>query len=228
MSLLQRGLLAIALLATAGVFYVGVTYSSVAQPNQHATAAVRRLERLEPAARSARPPPPELPTVVSAVVEARGSLDPRELEASGPPRTFRSISCPSFSGPGYDKRRHPSRTISIPALAAPYEEPAASSARAPRGRPRRLQPVPLSDVRLLPGSAFERAFATNLQFLRSTDVASLLLSWRLAAARGWSKGALRLMGWEHTGSELRGHFLGHWLSAAAFSYAAATHDEPTR
>ena len=28
------------------------------------------------------------------------------------------------------------------------------------------------------------------------------------------------MGWEHTGSELRGHFLGHWLSAASMSYAA--------
>ena len=26
--------------------------------------------------------------------------------------------------------------------------------------------------------------------------------------------------WEHTGSELRGHFLGHWLSASAMAFAA--------
>ena len=41
----------------------------------------------------------------------------------------------------------------------------------------------------------------------------MLLAWRLTAHGGkWKPGSLRLMGWEHTGSELRGHFLGHWLS----------------
>ena len=28
------------------------------------------------------------------------------------------------------------------------------------------------------------------------------------------------MGWEHPQSELRGHFLGHWLSATAMAFAA--------
>ena len=51
---------------------------------------------------------------------------------------------------------------------------------------------------------------------------ALLLSWRLNAPgfrSAWKLSKLRLMGWEHTGSELRGHFLGHWLSAAAMVVA---------
>ena len=127
---------------------------------------------------------------------------------------MRSISCPVYSGPGYVKERHPSRSISVPALEAPFQSTV---------HPRRLlKPVPLSDVRLLPTSAYYRAFDTNLRYLKLVDLDSLLLTWRLAAAPGrpWPRGTMRLMGWEHTGSELRGHFLGHWLSAASMSYAA--------
>ena len=80
--------------------------------------------------------------------------------------------------------------------------------------------MPLSDVRLLPGSAFESAFATNLRFLKRVDIDALLLTWKLSSGKRWPAGSLRLMGWEHTGSELRGHFLGHWLSSASMSYAA--------
>ena len=54
------------------------------------------------------------------------------------------------------------------------------------------------------------------------DTDALLLSWRLNAPgfrSAWKLSKLRLMGWEHTGSELRGHFLGHWLSATAMVVA---------
>ena len=121
-----------------------------------------------------------------------------------------------FSGPGYDKTRHPSHDITIPALTAPLTQ----LDPPPRLRAR-LESVPLSDVRLSPGSRFERAFATNIAFLKTVDTQALLLTWRInMKGGGWPKDGMRLMGWEHTGSELRGHFLGHWLSAASMSYAA--------
>ncbi|KAL1500497.1 hypothetical protein AB1Y20_013154 [Prymnesium parvum] len=131
----------------------------------------------------------------------------------------RDVSCPLYSGPGYDRRRHPSRQINVPAFEAPYLS-------APRpARRAALAPLPPSLLRLLPGSPFADAFDTNLRFLRSVDTAALLLSWQLNAPRGaWPKGTFRLMGWEHTGSELRGHFLGHWLSSCAIAFAA-TRDE---
>ena len=164
------------------------------------------------------------------VVEFIGATGTADIAVAAPTTTEQqqTISCPSFSGPGYDRRRHPSRDISVPHLAAPYQGGVAGAmtasgaestggAGAPR---RRLEPLPLSDVRLLPGSAFERAFATNLNFLKRVDIDALLLTWKLASGKRWPAGSLRLMGWEHTGSELRGHFLGHWLASAAMSYAA--------
>ena len=140
-------------------------------------------------------------------------------ESSGQLPGMRSISCPVFSGPGYVKERHPSHTIEVPALEAPFKSPL-------HPRPR-LEPVPPSAVRLIPSSAFARAFETNMRFLKLVDLDSLLLTWRLAAAPGkpWPKGTLRLMGWEHTGSELRGHFLGHWLSAASMSFSSTGDEE---
>ena len=75
----------------------------------------------------------------------------------------------------------------------------------------------LSDVRLLPGSAFEAAFRTN-QLSEDALVGLLLLTFRLLAGQRWPAGSLRLMGWEHTGSEYVA--TGHWLSSAAMSYAA--------
>ena len=73
-----------------------------------------------------------------------------------------------------------------------------------------------------PSTRWHAAFETNREFLRLVDTDALLLSWRLNAPgfrSAWKLSKLRLMGWEHTGSELRGHFLGHWLSAAAMVVA---------
>ena len=131
------------------------------------------------------------------------SVTPRPLELAAASSSTRTISCPIFSGPGYVRANHPSHNISVPALPAPYSSE-------PRPRPH-LEPLPLSDVRLLPGSAYYSGFRTNLLFLKRVDLDALLLTWRLQSRKGWPKGAFRLMGWEHTGSELRGHFLGHWL-----------------
>ena len=152
-------------------------------------------------------------TVIPAVANRLATGPEQSSPAHGP---MHEISCPIFSGPGYDKKNpaHRSHTIVVPELEAPFHSPIRSPPRP------LLQTISLSDVRLRGGSAFERAFDVNRIFLRSVDVDALLLTWRLAAGLQWPKGNMRLMGWEHTGSELRGHFLGHFLSAAAMSYAA--------
>ena len=137
-----------------------------------------------------------------------------ELTADAAALGQRTVSCPLYSGPGYNKLRHASREISVPAFEAPF-------VARPKPPEMKLEPLPPADVRLRAGSSFEAAFRTNHQYLLSVDTDALLLSWRLNAPGGrWPKGSFRLMGWEHTGSELRGHFLGHWLSAAAITFAA--------
>ena len=145
--------------------------------------------------RARSPPAPELSvaTVVTTIMRSEQSmaaLDPSATTdvlnaANGGPHV--TISCPMFSGPGYDKKRHPSHSVNIPKLQAPF----LSSFLAPEQHQRRLSLVALADVRLLPGSAFERAFATNLAFLKRVDLQALLLTWRLAAGKRWPKNTVR-------------------------------------
>ena len=89
----------------------------------------------------------------------------------------RTVSCPLYSGPGYNKERHPSKEISVPAFAAPFDT-------TPQTPVFKLEPLSPSDVRLTVGSAFERAFNTNHQYLLSVDTDALLLSWRLNSPGG--------------------------------------------
>ena len=60
----------------------------------------------------------------------------------------------------------------------------------------------------------------NRQYLMKLGSAYLLRSYLHEAGRFSSRGADReaLGGWEDLGCQLRGHFLGHWLSAAALHY----------
>ena len=84
---------------------------------------------------------------------------------------------------------------------------------------RRLDPFPLSEVHLSNGTHVARASATNLRYLRSLATDDLLYAWRSNAWLSQPAGARPLRGWESPGSELRGHILGHWLSASALSWA---------
>lgn len=207
--------------------YVGVALSLFPAPTAR---TVARSDSTLPGAFGSRvsgstmehAPDPDTPSQAEETTVEVVSITASEFDATAIPSEMRTVRCPSFSGPGYDKSRHPSHDIRVPRLDAPYKGSPRSSTSAASAAAR-LEPLPLADVRLATGSSFERAFQTNLNFLRSVDVSALLLTWRLTAKQRWPKGAMRLMGWEHTGSELRGHFLGHWLSATAFSYAA-THD----
>ena len=86
---------------------------------------------------------------------------------------------------------------------------------------RRVQPFDLKDVRLLDGP-FREAMLRDRDYLLSLDADRLLHTFRLTA--GLPSAAEPLGGWEDPKGELRGHSLGHYLSACALMYAS-TGDE---
>ncbi len=87
--------------------------------------------------------------------------------------------------------------------------------------PLKVHSFQLRDVRLLEGP-FKQAMELDKQYLLSLDVDSLLLNFRVNA--GLPSPAKPLGGWEEPKCELRGHFVGHYLSACALMYAG-TGDE---
>lgn len=74
----------------------------------------------------------------------------------------------------------------------------------------RIRPFPLSQVRLLP-SAFLNVQEANRALLRRYPADRLLHNFRVNA--GLPSSAQPLGGWEKPDCELRGHFVGHYLSA---------------
>ena len=83
----------------------------------------------------------------------------------------------------------------------------------------RLEPFPLSSVRLSPG-IFRDQEEINARYLDSLPVDRLLHTFRVTA--GISSSATPYKGWEDPTCELRGHFAGgHFLSATALSAAGS-------
>ncbi|MHC4694374.1 MAG: beta-L-arabinofuranosidase domain-containing protein [Planctomycetota bacterium] len=80
---------------------------------------------------------------------------------------------------------------------------------------------PLQDVRLLDGP-FKHAMELDQRYLLSLDVDRLLHTFRLNA--GLPSSAKPLGGWEEPKGELRGHSIGHYMTACAMMYAS-TGDE---
>ncbi len=85
----------------------------------------------------------------------------------------------------------------------------------------KARPFDLKQVRLLDGP-FKEAMERDLQYLHALDSDRLLHTWRLNA--GLPSSAKPLGGWERPDCEVRGHTLGHYLSACALMYAS-TGDE---
>ena len=75
----------------------------------------------------------------------------------------------------------------------------------------------LQDVRLLDGP-FKHAMELDQAYLLSLDTESLLHTFRVNA--GLPSDAKPLGGWEEPKSEVRGHFVGHYLSACALMFAS--------
>ncbi len=86
------------------------------------------------------------------------------------------------------------------------------------------KPFALSDVRLLEGPLKEK-LEVNRRYLLSLDPDRLLHTFRINARI--PSAAEPLGGWEKPDGELRGHFVGHYLSACALMYQS-TGDEEIR
>lgn len=85
------------------------------------------------------------------------------------------------------------------------------------GVTRRAEPFPLSDVRLLPGPCLT-AQEANRQYLLLLHPDRLLYTFRQNA--GLPAPGEPLGGWEAPQIEVRGHFVGHYLSACALMVAS--------
>nr|XP_043634010.1 uncharacterized protein LOC122605178 [Erigeron canadensis] len=81
-----------------------------------------------------------------------------------------------------------------------------------------LKELPLSDVRLDPDSIHGQAQRTNLDYLLMLDVDRLVYSFRNTS--GLPVVGEAYGGWEGSDQELRGHFVGHYLSASAQMWAS--------
>ncbi|KAJ0020171.1 hypothetical protein Pint_31151 [Pistacia integerrima] len=88
-----------------------------------------------------------------------------------------------------------------------------------------LGEVSLHDVRLDPNSLHWIAQQTNLEYLLLLDVDSLVWSFRKTA--GLPTPGNPYGGWEAPDVELRGHFVGHYMSATAQMWAS-THNDTLR
>ena len=88
-----------------------------------------------------------------------------------------------------------------------------------------VQPFAMADVRLLPGT-FKDAEESNRAYLNRLPADRLLHTFRLNA--GLPSSAEPLGGWEKPDCELRGHFVGHFLSACALMYSATGDQEIKR
>ena len=85
----------------------------------------------------------------------------------------------------------------------------------------KTRPFDLKQVRLLDGP-FKVAMERDRKYLHDLDADRLLHTWRVTA--GLASHAVPLGGWERPDCQVRGHTLGHYLSACAFMFAS-TDDE---
>ena len=91
-----------------------------------------------------------------------------------------------------------------------------------RDVPHKIEPFPMASIRLLPGVAYD-AQTANETFLSAQSPDRLLHVFRVNA--GLKSTATPLGGWERPDCEVRGHFVGHYLSACALSYSSTGNQE---
>lgn len=107
--------------------------------------------------------------------------------------------------------------LDSPALRADASDPFLAQTRVHPVIALKARPFPLEAVRLL-GGPFKHAQELDHRYLLSLSVDRLLRNFRVNA--GLSTHAKPLGGWEAPTCELRGHFVGHYLSACAMMYAS--------
>src|SRR5205814_4021923 len=111
-------------------------------------------------------------------------------------------------------------TAAVAAL--PWRHVLAAPASAPVPAPARIRPFALSQIRLRPGPMLDAA-EVNRRFVLGQEPDRLLHNFRVNA--GLPSSAQPLGGWEKQDCELRGHFVGHYLSACALMYSSTGDQE---
>ena len=101
--------------------------------------------------------------------------------------------------------------------AAPPVSPQATASSSREVVKRQVEAFSLQDVRLLDGP-FREAMLRDQQYLLSLDPDRLLNNFRVTA--GIPSAATPLGGWEAPDVELRGHSIGHYLTALALMYSS--------
>lgn len=142
-------------------------------------------------------------------------------DLSTPRSPEETMQCVDYSGPCFFMNHPEGDTAPThPVVAARLEVP---SRLQPTALP--LRPVSLHDVRLLRwgGGRFVSAEQTNLRWLRRLDPDQMLFWFRNLSGLPQPRGVRSHGGWDGPGTGLRGHILGHYLSAASMA-AAATGD----
>jgi len=97
----------------------------------------------------------------------------------------------------------------------------------------KLNAIPVQNVKLLP-SLFSQRYDLNKKYMMSLENDKLLQNFYYEA--GITKTGYIMLnkdinhkdfywGWDSPNNQLRGHFLGHWLSAAAYMYAETKDEE---
>ncbi|MCI0706643.1 MAG: glycoside hydrolase family 127 protein [Ignavibacteriae bacterium] len=104
--------------------------------------------------------------------------------------------------------------LTLPVAALSQENP---KVKVQNKVPLKVKPFDLTAVRLLDGP-FKEAMERDKKYLLSLDLDRLLHNFRVNA--GLPSTAKPLGGWETPTVELRGHTLGHFLTANAFMYAS--------
>lgn len=137
-----------------------------------------------------------------------------------PPRRTITLNC-AKAGPHWNKDLPTHETPAIELEPYSWSEDAEDPEALPlSARRRRLEPFAMREVALANGTHVGRAAATNRKYLYDLRADDLLYAWRRQAGLPQPPGARPLRGWESPGSELRGHVLGHWLSASALVWAS--------
>ncbi|MEP6717291.1 MAG: beta-L-arabinofuranosidase domain-containing protein, partial [Terriglobia bacterium] len=129
------------------------------------------------------------------------------LAQAPPPRPITNASVPGDPAA-------PKEQVGTAPAWAPFDEPLTF---ARKDLELRVAPFPLAQVRLLP-SVFLNAQESNRGLLRRYDADRLLHTFRLNA--GLPSSAKALGGWEKPDGELRGHFMGHYISGLSLMYAS--------
>lgn len=124
-----------------------------------------------------------------------------------------------------DRREFLATTAAMGAIAALPPRTPPPAAAAVQRVPFAARPFPLKSIKLRAGP-FRDATEVNRRYLMSLDPDRLLHSFRITA--GLPAAAETYYGWEAPNNELRGHFVGHYLSACALMGAQLADGEMRR